>query len=283
MGNQEKARALEEKFKKPLNNILKWVWVVAKHPFSGVLIGITIAILIFILSRMAKEPVYVVSPWELVAQTVNGEEKLKIIWNNEEIKNVASVKIGIWNDGSRFIDKNDVSSTNPIRIKPMEKVDILAVQVLKTSRPTLKFDRKIETDANGIESVVIKIKEDEALEKLDGALFHILFSGPQECTWKVIGRIKGVPKGFQPRDWTKVLPPRKPSLPKHLINLSNVVLFIIALILVIVLVTKRARRGFPIRHLLLSYGGLLAFLLFLLVSIIIREYSYLSAPSWLSW
>jgi hypothetical protein len=163
-----------------------------------------------LLSRKEKEPVFTISPPDLVAQTVPGEEKLKIIWENKEIQNAASVKVAIWNDGSQFIDKNDFASTEPMRIVPSGKVSILAVQMLKTSRPNLRFDTTIETSPDGIGSVLIKIKEDEALEKFDGVLFHILFSGSQNINWKVIGRIKGAPEGFQPKDWAKIHRTRYP-------------------------------------------------------------------------
>ena len=97
-----------------------------------------------------------------------------------------------------------------MRIVPSEKVSILAVQMLKTSRPSLRFDTIIETSPDGIGGVLIKIKGDEALEKFDGALFHILFSGSQNINWKVIGRIKGAPEGFQPKDWAKIHSTRYP-------------------------------------------------------------------------
>jgi hypothetical protein len=195
-----------------LNKVLRYAWTFIKHPLTILAIGILVALSIYLLSRKEKEPVFTISPPDLVAQTVPGEEKLKIIWENKEIQNAASVKIAIWNDGSQFIDKNDFASTDPMRIVPSGKVSILAVQMLKTSRPNLKFDTTIETSPDGIGSVLIKIKGDEALEKFDGALFHILFSGSQNINWKVIGRIKGAPEGFHPKDWAKIhstpYPPR---------------------------------------------------------------------------
>lgn len=285
MGNQDEIQAIEEKINKPLNKILKWIEEkVAKRPFTALAIGIIgiilsiISISIAITSRTTKEPVFIVSPSELIAQSVNGEEKLKIFWDDKEIKNVASVKIGIWNNGYRFIDKNDVSSTTPIRIKPLEKSDILAVQILKTSRPTLEFDTNIEKDADSIESVVIKIKGDEALERFDGALFHVLFSGSKECTWKVIGRIKGVPKGFQPKDWAKVH--RSRNLKWWFPAVPVLMLFAVIFILISeISLARRKERKIRWLYLLVMGGNALFFVAYW----ILTEYSYLLAPSWLSW
>lgn len=212
------------------------------------------------------------------------EEKLRILWEDNEIQNVATVKIGIWNRGSHFIDNSDISSTNPIRIKPLEKVDILAVQVLKTSRPTLNFDSKVETDADGIETILLKIKGDEALEKFDGGLFHVLFSDQREVIWKVIGRIKGVPKGFQEKDWEKVHKAKKAQLSPNIIFPVAIAFFFCSFIFSVNMTIKDIRkakgRKDAIREFFFSaliFVPLLAFL-----SFFIREYYYyLSKPPWL--
>jgi len=88
-----------------LNEVLRYIWAFIKHPLTILAIGILVALSIYLLSRKEKEPVFTISPPDLVAQTVPGEEKLKIIWENKEIQNAASVKVAIWNDGSQFIDK----------------------------------------------------------------------------------------------------------------------------------------------------------------------------------
>ena len=253
-----------------------------KHPATGMaigIIGIMVAILMFMLSREVKQPVFAVSPPELIAQSIHEGEKLKILWENKEVMNVASVKIALWNNGSRFIDKNDISNMNPIRITSIEKVNILAVEVLKTSRPTLQFDTNIERDANGIESLTIKIKGDEALEKYDGAIFHVLFSGSLENTWKVIGRIKGVLKGFQPKDWKKVY--RQKHSPRLWPIILGAMLFLgsIGLWIIEYVQAKRLGRKREWPSLLFLNG----FFLFLFVVLTIREYWDVFGPSWLLW
>ena len=282
--NQKGAKTTEEKSQKTLNNILRGIWIVAKHPFTGIVIGGLIALFIFLSSRTTKEPVFVVSPPELIAQAVPEEEKLNILWEDNAIQNVALVKIGIWNQGSRYIDKNDISSTNPIRIKPLKKVDILAVQVLKTSRPTLNFDSKIETDADGIENILVEIKGDEALEKFDGVLFHILFSGPLECSWKVGGRIKGVPKGFQQKDWEKVQQPKKARVFRSIVLPVGIALFFCAAIFIVIMAIKDVRKAKGRKELIVECITSAMVILFPLAFLLymIREYYYhLSKPPWL--
>jgi hypothetical protein len=259
-----------------LNKVLKHTWAFIKHPVTILVIGILVALLLYLLSRKEKEPVFTVSPPDLVAQTVPAENKLKIIWENKEIQNAASVKVGIWNNGSQFIDANDFASTEPMRIVPSEAVSILAVQTPKTSRPNLRFDTTIETTPDGIRTILIKIKGDEALEKFDGALFHILFSGSQNIKWKVIGRIKGAAKGFQPKDWAKIHSIHYPP------NIWAIILFVclsLGLPFSILVIADRHQR----QHLydwiavILIIGGLEFFFL----SIVFNAFSYKFVPLWL--
>lgn len=270
--------------KEKINKILKGIWEVLKHPVTVLVIATIIAIIGIAVGRTTKKPVFVVSPPELIAQTVPEQEKLRIIWAGNEIQNVALVKIGIWNQGSRYIDKNDISSTNPIRIKPLKKVGILAVQVLKTSRPTLNFDSKIETDADGIESILLKIKGDEALEKFDGVLFHILFSGPLECSWKVGGRIKGVPKGFQEKDWEKMQRAKKGGVFRSiLLPVGMAFVFFIFIIRVIMTIKDVKNAKGRKEGLIEGIFGIFFFVVLLYIFLLlIREYYYhLSIPPWL--
>jgi hypothetical protein len=261
-----------------LNKVLRYTWAFIKHPLTILAIGILVALSIYLLSRKEKEPVFTISPPDLVAQTVPGEEKLKIIWENKEIQNAASVKITIWNDGSQFIDKNDFASTDPMRIVPSEKVSILAVQMLKTSRPNLRFDTTIETSPDGIGSVLIKIKGDEALEKFDGALFHILFSGSQNINWKVIGRIKGAPKGFQPKNWDKIHSIHYPPVILLLIVYGCLVLALPAFILIILIRPPHKQNTWRDWIILIPAVSMPELAL---LGLFFNEFSYKLVPLWL--
>ena len=260
-----------------VNKALRYTWTFIKHPLTILVIGILVTLSVYLLSRKEKEPVFTISPPDLVAQTVPGEEKLKIFWENKEIQNAASVKVAIWNDGSQFIDKNDFASTEPMRIVPSEKVTILAVQMLKTSRPNLRFDTTIETSPDGIGTVLIKIKGDEALEHFDGALFHILFSGSPNIKWKVIGRIKGAPKGFQSKDWAKISP-RHPLYTPQLIIIGCLILF--SFCLIILTIVRYIKQRIVKKELL---GNIIFFIFiesFVLYSLFIL-FSYKLLPFWL--
>lgn len=254
-----------------LKKILNFLWSIAKHPFTGVAIGIIVALFVYMLSRATKEPVFSVSPPELVAQTIHSEEKLKIFWDNEEIHNATSVKIALWNNGSKFIDKSDISSTDPIKIiSADEDINILAVKALRTSRTNLNFETKKENN-----KVIVKIIGDEALEKFDGAIFHILYSGKQDCIWKVSGRIKGIPGGFKQKDWSKVHPPPTKSF-SIAILLIAVLMTVLGTILAIM---KAMHKAPPVPWTLIISSNIYS--IFFIFYILLRDFSYLLAPSWI--
>jgi len=277
MENEEKTRRTEKSVSIFLE-ILKGAWILAKHPITALAVGLLVALLVFLASKKEKDPVFIASKPELVAETVYGEKKLKIFWDTKEVKNVASVKIGIWNNGSLFIDKSDFASTDPLRIIPTENTDILAIQVLKTSRSSLQFETYIDTNAEGTRSVIIKIRGDEALEKFDGGLFHVLFSGPLKTNWKIAGRIKGVPQGFQQKDWGKIFRTRYP--PRIWVVIGSSILILGTIVFTIFMgVIRPKKQGREIEWPSVVSLNALMFLLF--GSVIISEYSYLFVPLWL--
>jgi cytochrome b subunit of formate dehydrogenase len=151
--------------------------------------------------------------------------------------------------------------------------------MLKTSRPNLRFDTTIETSPDGIGSVLIKIKGDEALEKFDGVLFHILFSGSQNINWKVIGRIKGAPEGFQPKDWAKIHSTRYPPRTWFLLVFGCLALGFPSSILLIEDRRPNQRNGhwYDWISFIIFFGGLE----FIFLSAIFTELSYKVLPLWL--
>lgn len=220
-----------------------------------------------------------VSPAELVAETVKGEEQLKILWNDHAIQNAASVQVAFWNNGSQFIDTSDIPPDDPIKIVADASVKILAVSPLSSSRNSLFFDSHTATDANGADSAVIGIRGNEALEHFDGAVFQILYSGPLDTHWRVTGRVKGAAQGFRLRDWNRAHNPRQSATAKwwSIAGLLFVILAYGALVVrEIQMARKRNRR---IRALPVCIG-----LVYTLVvaATLGMNYLYVLAPSWLN-
>jgi hypothetical protein len=253
------------------------VWKVATHPVMGLVVAIAVGFSTYFLSKSTKEPVFTVSPTELVAQTVNGEGNLKILWQDKEIQNAASVKIAFWNQGSQYIDRNDISTTEPLRFQSTEKVQILSVSQLASSRAAVKFSWHKEIDGQGGESAVLNIEGDEALERFDGAAFHILFSGPLNSAWIVAGRIKGVPEGFSKKDWSKIQPPEHTERRKLIIIAIILGLFTVGLISFEIY--SAIRWHHPLRW--WRFAAMLLYSLVLIGASFSSNIGYLFVPHWL--
>jgi hypothetical protein len=189
--------------------------------------GVFVTVTLFWINHKEKAPRYAYSHYEVLAQTKVGEKDLEILWKGKEIRNVASVKVAIWNDGREYIDKKDISNEEPITILPSGKVEVLAVQVIKRSRISLVMEADVapatydrdsvltirrsatgdslvmrnEPEKQATQGVVVRRVGDECLEHFDGAVFHILYTGAIDTKWKVVGRIKGIPEGFREIAW----------------------------------------------------------------------------------
>ena len=129
--------------------------------------------------------------------------RMTILWDKVEVPNVMSVRIAIWNGGSHFIDVKDISKSNPIQIVPSKGIRILSADVLKTNREELAFTLSVVKDKEA-EIVQVHVNGAEALERLDGGLFQILYSGGENVEFLVTGRIKGAAEGFHRENWQTI-------------------------------------------------------------------------------
>jgi hypothetical protein len=128
---------------------------------------------------------------------------LTLLWEGEEVENVHTIDVVIWNAGREYLDKNSISATDPIRITYPPGVKILYMKFTRTSRDNLEFTATDLADA-GTSAIEVGIVGDEALERKDGGLLRILFSGSGTEEFVVTGRIKGSREGFTKADWHRI-------------------------------------------------------------------------------
>lgn len=173
-----------------------------KNPIILTIIGILVTIIIFLLSQHSKKPTYAVCQPVLLAKASGFTPRLKILWDSTQITNALSTKIALWNDGREYIDAKDISITNPIRIYPSSKVNILSVALIATSRNDLKFNCSIQNDSlTKSDYIKVDLFGDEALEYLDGAELQLLYTCNSQVEFNIKGRIKGAIDGFKKTNW----------------------------------------------------------------------------------
>ena len=173
-------------------------------PLISLGITVSLALFLFFAGRKGVEPRYAILNSSLLAEAVNEEPKLKILWEEMEVLNVRSVDIAVWNAGAEYLDKRRISQTDPIRIIVPDDIDLLYTKIVRTSRETLLFTLQEKSDSTVHREIEINFNEDEALEKDDGLLIRILYTGPEVDDFKVAGRIKGAKSGFKQVNWTSI-------------------------------------------------------------------------------
>lgn len=172
------------------------------HPVTQLLVGALIAIgLFYLVERKEIEPRYAVSEPELIAEQTTDAPRLTLYWDGEEIKNAYSVKIAVWNAGRQYLDNNSISETDPLRVICPSGVKILYADFIKISRAHLELNA-VDATNTGTNAIYIQIVGDEALEKNDGGILKILFTGGETDGFVVTGRIKGSKQGFVRTKWS---------------------------------------------------------------------------------
>ncbi len=180
------------------NGILKFLG----NPIVGIVIGILITAGFFYwVERKEVEPTYAITVPELLASQTNDAPNLKLYWDDEEIEDIFSVKIVFWNAGREYLDKDSISDTDPLRIQVPSGINILYAEFIQTSRDNLVLSTTIKQLDNDTTEIIIDIVGDEALERKDGGILKILFTGAmEEDEFQVIGRIKGS-SGIKQQEW----------------------------------------------------------------------------------
>jgi hypothetical protein len=166
------------------------------------LVGIGVTILIgYVFSVGNVDPCYSVSGVETIAAVLESETRLHLLWDGKDIPNVAVVRIALWNAGKQYIDAKNTVPSSPICIVPPEGVTLLSEAIVNLSRKDLALSLTRVRSETGEEVLQVDLLGDEALERGDGAVVQVLYSGPSDGEWRVAGRIKGDVSGFARREW----------------------------------------------------------------------------------
>lgn len=172
--------------------------IISNPFFQGLIavVGLCLTIYFSLKKEKGQFPLYSVEQSRVIASTPTN--KLKILWNKDTIDNVKTVRIALWNGGDKYIDKKDISTTNPISINADKDCQILEVKAIQKSRESLSTYNNVD---NNMHSISIIINGDDALDAQDGLVYQILFSSSRSIKWNLNGRVKNVPGGFKSVEW----------------------------------------------------------------------------------
>lgn len=186
---------------------------IMEHPLIKLLLSIVSSFIIggvlvfYWVEQKEIEPRYAVSNSEMIAEATTDPSRLRLLWDNEEVQNVYSIKIAIWNAGRQYLDTTSISATDPIRVTYPSDIQILYADFIKTSRDNLSLTAT-DLYSTGTRAIQIEIVGDEALEKRDGGVLKILYTSQSSDEFAVTGRIKGSKQGFKRISWGSVIWPK---------------------------------------------------------------------------
>ncbi len=246
-------------------------WNFLKHPITSLVIGIIgvlLAVLFYFLSLKEIKPRYAVSEPELIAEQTLDTPKLKLLWDDIEIKDISSAKIAIWNSGWQYLDDSSISNTDPIRVLIPEGVTVLSSSFIQTSRDKLRFKTSIKTSAKNEQYILIEIDGDEALEHNDGGVLKILFTGKSTKSFVIDGRIKGSKEGFVKTAWSQT------SIWETIISIIN------AIIIFAVIVESQIRHRQRNRLESILYSAIIVFFIYYILATSPIQVGLSSLPNW---
>jgi hypothetical protein len=220
----------------------------------------------YIVERKEIEPKYAISEPQRVTEGQWDAPGSKLLWDNEQVENVYSVRIAIWNNGRQYLDNVSISATDPLRVTYPPGVKILYADFFRTSRAGLAFEAT-DLSSAGTDAIRLEIVGDEALERHDGGVLAVLYTGERSDPFTVVGRIKGCKDGFVRVDWTT-----RYSASYIMLSFMSVISVLIAALILILYALKvlnRTHRLFitsfwsllVLGALLILYAGLKDFLL----------------------
>ena len=158
---------------------------------TGILIiGILSSVAIIFYPRRLynlKQPIWSRISRNVIYNENNIMEGLEITYYGEKIDHMTNSQILFWNHGTKMIHAQDISTTDPVRIKVDKTVKILDVKVLPSSLPADAFQIEVKQDEN-----LIFIRFD-SLDRGQGAVIQILHTGKPSDEVRVLGSITGAP------------------------------------------------------------------------------------------
>lgn len=156
---------------------------------AGIIIAIAGVVVGVAYGRRSGRPVYKQTGNQVV--TASPKDKITVQHAGQDVPRVTRTKISLWNGGRKTLEKADLVTDYPIRIKfKDEDAKILAVTMLRQSDEANKFNALIHESGSSV------LVEFEYLDYRQGGQVEVLHTSEG---WGAIvsGKVKGLPRGVQ--------------------------------------------------------------------------------------
>jgi hypothetical protein len=171
---------------------MDWQTILNISGFIFGAVGIILTIYFYFKSKESKEPVFFYLTFQDIKKLNEENSKIKVVYDNEEVEQVFTTYLWIWNQGRRPIKSTDIPDQQPISIKLLDSnknAKILDWQLLKVSRDEINFGF-VGGDKGSLGLGF------DFLDYKDGAAIEIQHTGNAESKFSVDGVILGCPEGI---------------------------------------------------------------------------------------
>ena len=117
-------------------------------------------------------------------ETLNKIDSIKVIYLNNEIKNVSVTKVTIWNNGNEVINKLDVAAKNPIRFEIDEEYDIMYYKTIFIKNEANNFSL---TKSESGKSITLDF---DYFYEFEGISFEVYHTGISGKNIRLVGTLK---------------------------------------------------------------------------------------------
>lgn len=152
-------------------------------------VGVILAVTFYFKSRKRPRPLYRVLTYPVVGP--RGLKDVEIRYRGETVPRVSSAAVLFWNAGTATLDGSDVAEADPLRIEIPEDGRILNAQVVARTREANQGDIAVGGESTTSIPIIF-----DFLDPGDGLTALVLHTGTPRAV-KVLGTVKGVPKGPQ--------------------------------------------------------------------------------------
>ncbi|AWL09499.1 hypothetical protein HME7025_01646 [Aquirufa nivalisilvae] len=148
--------------------------------------GILFSFYFYFKSKRSKIPTFAIRTINLIRDKIQKIDTVEILYSGEKVNNLSISKIAIWNDGKETINKTDVASNNPLKIKIKDNFKFLDAKVLYQKNDANDFIIQISTDRNFINIAF------DYFDFEDGIVLELFHTGNTSEDLYIDGKIKSV-------------------------------------------------------------------------------------------
>lgn len=148
------------------------------------ILGITMSIVLYLLSIRRKKPMYRNSSYRLIGQPFKEIEGLEISYYGRKIDNMVLSKVSIWNAGKDPINSVDIAPKDQIRLVVLEG-ELLGAQIEYEHNKTNNFSINTKEIPNTI------IVNFDYFGLNEGILLRVYHNSESDNSIKIRGTVKG--------------------------------------------------------------------------------------------